>query len=368
MSQGAYFLDDLQVHGGITEQIAGSVRRPLLDFSSNLNPFGPPDGLQEIISSANIEHYPAGYSSLENSLANFCGCEPDNLLITNGASEAFYFLALFFKPRVTSIQAPCFSEYQNSMQALGSAIREIDGHPDNNFDLERYYRGVEQSDVLFIGNPNNPDGRLFQRPELDKLIKYAEDFDTTVILDEAFIDYCGRSESSLAGTIEKYSNLVIVGSLTKVFAIAGLRFGYIIAGGKLASRLKRARPPWPVSSTTSAAVEFCLSQDAYYKDTIQKTNDYKESFALQLARTGLKIFPSAANYLLAKLPDGYNSHNLAAVLLDRGFLIRDCRSFSLGDQFIRLAVKLPDQNNALVESLQEELQAGRLTKAIDTND
>lgn len=344
-----------QLHGGITEEIAKIAGDTLLDFSSNLNPFGPPDGLQEVISSADIEHYPPGYSALETALARFCGCSTENLLMTNGASEAFFFLSLLLRPRVTSLEIPGFSEYQNSVQAFGSAIWEIDGHPEKQFDTCRYFKAVEQSDVIFIGNPNNPDGRLIEPSVLEELIRYANEFATIVILDEAFIDFCGRDKFTMSGWVDKYDNLVIVGSLTKTFAIAGLRFGYIVAGKEFISRLKRGRPPWPISSTTSAAIQFCLGQSHYYKETIRKTNEYKEDFVLRLSRVGLKVFPSAANYILIKLPDGCSSGDLTATLLSRQFLIRDCRSFGLGDNFIRLAVKLPEQNDLLARALEETL-------------
>lgn len=341
-----------QFHGGITEEISNLVKKPLIDFSSNLNPFGPPKGLEKELNGLNIESYPAGYSSLERSLGDFLNCRPENLLPTNGASEAFYFLTLFLRPEVTAVQIPAFSEYENSARAACWAIRHIGSTPGASLDENALYQAVEQSDLIFIGNPNNPDGRLFSVDFIKKLVAYAEDSGTTVILDEAFIDFPGRTKFSLTRFVDDFESLIVVGSLTKIFAVAGLRFGFIAANRKLAARLRRARPPWPINTITSKAIEFCLGQTDYYRNTVKSINRIKEDFVAGLDQAGLETLPSAANYLLAKLPEGFDSTQFTADLLKEGFLIRDCRSFGLGEKYIRLAVKLPEQNMLLLETLR----------------
>lgn len=344
-----------QLHGGITEDIEFFAGRSLIDFSSNLNPFGAPEGLDKVLSSVDIESYPSGYSRLEELLATFLKCQPENLLIANGASEAFYFLAMFLKPRVTSLQAPSFSEYRNCVQAIGTATLDVESIPGEPLDIKRMYRAIEQSDLIFIGNPNNPDGRLLKTNTMIQLVSHAEEFRTTVIVDEAFIDFCGRPQNSLVPIIESYNNLIVVGSLTKIFSIAGLRFGFIASNKDFIRRASAARPPWPVSSATSAAVEFCLSNNDYYEKSIREINSIKEDFVTRLEGTGLRVYPSSTNYLLIKLPDGRSSDGVMEAMLKEGFLIRDCRSFGLDKQFIRLAVKLPEQNTALLRALKKTL-------------
>src|SRR5258705_467918 len=193
---------------------------------------------------------------------------------------------------------------------------------------------------------HNFSAALYPRDALLSLIDAAEEYDSAVLLDEAFIDYAqGGSVVSLAAT---KSHLIVLRSLTKFYAIPGIRIGYAVSNAKIAARVKSQIDPWSVSTVALEAGCAALHEDEFDVESCRINAIAREEFADALRGIGLEVLPSAANFLLAKLPNGSRG-DLQSWLEPERILIRRCDSFhGLGASFIRLAVRPSSDNGRLV--------------------
>jgi threonine-phosphate decarboxylase len=205
-------------------------------------------------------------------------------------------------------------------------------------------------DLLILNSPHNPTGRLYARENLLDLVDVAEANDVAVLLDEAFIDYA--PPASLLPVAATKSRFVVLRSLTKFFAIPGLRVGYAVGEAGTAAAIRKQLDSWPVSTIALEAGRAALGEDEYGIRARRINAEAREEFAAALREIGLTVFPSNANFLLVKLPRGSGAE-LARSLESSRVLIRRCDSFSgLGDSYIRLAVRSREDNSRLVSLIE----------------
>lgn len=342
-------------HGGINygELVRlGISPESVLDFSVSTNPFGPPPGIAEALSHAPIVNYPDSEATeLVQALASKLKVAPDNLLIGSGSTELIRLIALayFGAEDCVLIPQPTYGDYEVACEIVGAQVLKQWMQEEANFRLDI----VETVDLIrkhkpkgiFLGNPNNPTGQYLSKEEVMQILSAAKG--SLVILDEAYIAFTERAWTSL--DLISLGNLVILRSMTKDYALAGLRLGYAISAEPIISMLKRVRPPWNVSSLAQQAGILALKADVYLEECSLKILEAKEFLIRELKTLGLSPVPSPANFFLVKVG---NAAEFRQALLKKGFLVRDCASFGLRD-YIRLAPRTLPECRRLIRVIKE---------------
>jgi len=342
-------------HGGIDRaeiDRLGIPREDILDFSVSTNPFGPPPGIEEALSSASIEHYPDSESTeLTQALASKLNVSPSNLIIGSGSTELIRLAATAYFAAGDSvlIPEPTYGEYELACRLVGAGVLRQPAPEETGFRLDaaETARLIEKHRPrgIFLGNPNNPTGQFLTKDEVTEILSRAEE--NLVILDEAYIAFTRNAWNSL--DMISNGNLMVLRSMTKDYALAGLRLGYAVAAGPVVSALKRVRPPWNVGSVAQKAGVFALKADAYLKSCTQKIEEAKGFLTKELKNLGLRPLPSETNFFMVRVG---NAAQFRQILLKKGILVRDCTSFGL-PQYIRLAPRTIAECQRLIEAIKE---------------
>ncbi len=355
-------------HGGDVFGAARSLQcnpRNIYDFSANINPLGPsPLALAAIKDNLDlIRHYPDPLcAELRAVLSGYLKVASEKMVFGNGASELIYLLARVMGFRRAVVTAPAFVEYGAAVTAAGGVVSEIPLLEEEGFALPvpRVKKILCNADVLFICNPNNPTGGAVKRYIIQSIIDMARTYGTTVVVDEAFMDFVYHQEQySVLHMLDNYSNLIVLYSLTKFFGIPGLRLGVLMAGEPIINKIEAAKDPWNVNSLAQIAGEAALADEEYMAQTRQLI--WRERDFLHRAISlipGLNTFAGEANFLLVKIEStSISSAQLAAQTAKQGVLVRDCANFSgLSDKYIRVAVKTRAENVVLLKVLREVMK------------
>jgi histidinol-phosphate aminotransferase len=333
----------LRFHGDI---VAGPGQ---LDFAVNVVPDGPPGWLLEELSDALslAAAYP-DEGSATAAVAARHGRPPEEVVPLNGAAEAFWLLAQVLRPQLAVVVAPSFTEPQAALQATGQRVQPVWRDPVS-FQLDPAAVPAE-ADLVVIGNPNNPTGTLDPAATLAGLARPGR----VLVVDEAFMEFTADEAETLAARRD-LPGLVVVRSLTKLWGLAGIRAGYLLAPPQTANLLRAARQPWSVNSLACAALAAWAGQGAgHAAQRVRCLATIREQFAAALAALpGVRVWPSAANFLLLQVADG---PAVLAGLAARGIAVRPCHSFpGLTSNHLRVAVRDPADNQRLVDALAEAL-------------
>ncbi|MFZ5814749.1 MAG: threonine-phosphate decarboxylase CobD [Bacillota bacterium] len=338
------------LHGG--DLVAASRRwgippERFLDFSANINPLGPPPAALEAARSAlaGVANYPEPFArSLRAALARHHGLPEEAVLVGNGAAEVLYLLLRQAAGRRVALPAPGFAEYGRAARAAGA---ELLTYPP---DRPTPPPGLRQGDWLILCNPHNPTGGIY---DPGQVLALAEQTPATLLVDEAFIDLTEPGEAgSVIPAVLRRPNLVVARSLTKFYALPGLRIGYAVAPPAMVAALDGARDPWSVSSLAQAAALAALADEAFAARTREWVRAERPFLAAALAGLpGYTVCPPAANFVLVRAPQP--AHAVQERLGPQGILIRDCRSFEgLTPFHMRLAVRTREENLRLLEALR----------------
>lgn len=328
----------------------------LLDFSSNINPYGPSPHVREAVARTPLDRYPDNESSaLRSALAEDLGIAPHCILVGNGVSELIWLTSLaFLRPldRVL-VLGPTFAEYAR-MAALADArlniqlASEESGFAPSTVEI-RSALDSRRPRLVFLCNPNNPTGAVVGLQEVAEW-SHAH-ADTLFIVDESYIPFA----PSLGSVCEmKRDNVVVLRSMTKDHALAGLRLGYAIGAANVIAALSHVRPPWSVSALAQAAGIAALRDREHLTRSLELLAVAKDELMAALADLGMKVLPSAAPFFLVRVDKGTA---VRRALLDKGILVRDCASFGL-PQYIRICTRRPEENARLVSTLREVTHAG----------
>ncbi len=345
-----------KIHGG------NCLRRDIVDFSVNINPLGLPKGLAGIISNNTdcVLRYPDPSSErLKRKLAALHAVGPENIAMGNGSIELIYLVPRVFKTKRAVIITPTFSEYEFAVRSNGSIPIFFGTSEKDNFkiDYNKLAGCLSHSDAFFLCNPNNPTGAILHSDELLYLSGLARKNKTLFILDEAFIDFTKKSDrTSIISDAVKNGSLVILRSMTKFFAIPGLRLGYVIGHKRVIEKIVKLQYPWNVNGMAQLAGEKVLADKAYIDRTRMFVTEERQYMFERLGSIkGLKVYPSSANFILCKLQNTsiQSSDELARRLLRKRIYIRTCENFrGLGDRYFRLAVRKRGDNDRLISSME----------------
>lgn len=353
-------------HGGDRKTAAEQFGQPIaemMDYSANMNAAGPPPGLLDYLAEClpQIVHYPdPGHRRLRGLLAERNQCTGEQLVIGNGAAECMALLLLALRPAVVGLVEPCFSEYAQLSSQYGSKIMRIYGRQELAYraDVEEICQLIPQVNLLFLGQPNNPNGVQYIFNDLKRIADTANAHKVILVIDEAFTDFIPLSQRvSLQGELERYTNIIIVRSMTKFYAIPGLRLGYTISSPELAARLRSQQVTWSVNTLAQAAGEWCLEHAAdtdYEQQTIARNIKQREYLHERLTQMGCAVCPGEANYLLVELPEPWEAETFQMAMGQKGILVRSCAMYpGLSSRHIRVAVKDQEHNVQLLACWQQ---------------
>lgn len=344
--------NSVDFHGGDpqkTAAILGLAHIPPVryDFSVNINPLGaPPQIKQCLLSESATVHYPA-VSASTSMLSDSLNVPPESICAGNGATELFFRIALHLRPDRAAWLAPGYSGYAEALRAANiQTVCAVD---------EAKKLGDFQ--LAFIGSPNNPNGTIFSEFELVSLLKTYPD--TIFVIDESFIDFtdCGTDKTLIPGyapLTQIYQNLIAVRSLTKFFAIAGLRLGIMTAHSSLMKGLNQTALPWSVNGPAQMFLKFIPELTAYAAETRQKTIIWREILIEGLEKLNILVKKSSVNFICCQLPMiGPTAAELQKKLLMCGLLIRNCDQITgMNPYTIRLAVRPPKESEYLLDHLK----------------
>ena len=280
--------------------------------------------------------------SVERHLAEIYGLWPEQVIVTNGATEAIYLLAHLFAGKKSAILAPTFREYQDAARLFShsvtfiNSINEIDGH---------------EADVVWLCNPNNPTGQVFERTLLLEMVDKC--LDKTFIIDQAYALYSVKPVLT-EKDVEDRENLIALHSLTKQFMVPGLRIGYATGPVKIINAMRWLRMPWSVNSLAIAASHFLLDHRNEYKVDYLTLHSEAERLTASLRSLGISAVPTDCNFLLALLPFGTASDLKNWLVEKHGILIRDASNFEgLTPDYFRIAAQSREENDLFIKSMKE---------------
>ena len=335
----------------------------IIDASASLVPFDPPailiDSLNAEIKNLGFRYYPErNLSDLKEIIGKFHGINPDNILPGNGASELITWAGYeASKFGISCIPSPSFVDYERSLNCWNSNFIHCE--------LPRNWGNVfpqsfplhPKGDVIWITNPHNPTGQLWGKYSLEKIIKKYK----LVICDEAFLSITPNGDKeSLIPLIQKYDNLLVLRSLTKIFNIPGLRLGYVIGSSKTLKKWKINRDPWPLNSfAIKAGIELLSNKKFYEKWTRQIhrwINVERESVFKKLSKIeSLKVHKSSTNFFLIESKTSLSPN--IKYLENKGILLRECTSFKfLDDKWARISLQSKKNNTLLCNEIQNSFK------------
>ncbi|MFH0729417.1 MAG: threonine-phosphate decarboxylase CobD [Pseudomonadota bacterium] len=350
-------------HGGNRNELAlriGCDPGDITDMSSNINPLGPPPALMTHIRSqlSVIEALPeADAASLITDFAAHYRISPETVLAGNGTTQFIYMLPLALKTRHPLVFGPTYADYADAcaMHDISCGWEMAEEAALFQPDIGRATRSISGADLVFICNPNNPTGTLIPSGEMERLCRRFSD--TLFVIDESYMPFVPTAEGETL-IQRRLPNVIVLHSMSKIFAIPGLRVGFVIASPDIISRLRRFQLPWSVNALAQAAVRFLLRHVSAVEAHILKSRAYISSEMRQLSASlagipGMISFPGAASFCLVKLPAPFSAEKVYHYLGEKRILIRKCSNFfGLSNRFIRISLKETPANHAVVEMLR----------------
>lgn len=340
----------MQYHGG--DIYRNQIR---LDFSVNTNPLGMPDSVREALHQAveEAEHYPDIHAQeLTKAVAERLRISEKRLVFGNGASELFHAVLHAVKPSKILIPVPSFLGYEEAAKEMDSEVIFYEMKKEEKFSLtERILDALDESiSLVFLANPNNPVGNLVEPELIFKIAEKCRQCDITLVLDECFMELTGKEMThSFLNQLDEFPNVVVVRAFTKLYAIPGVRLGYLICEQTLAEKIRLQLPEWNLSVFAQRAGVAAIKEQEYVARAVVCIQTQRLFLREELKAAGCNVFDSDADYLLF-----YSEKKLYELFLQRGILIRDCSNFrGLQRGYYRIAVKSEEQNRIFADVLRE---------------
>ena len=373
-----------KIHGGNIFQFAHEQRiepYEVVDFSANINPLGPSQrGLDALNAQLRyISHYPdATNDDVLNAIADTYGMNKNQIVVGNGAAELLY--AICRLPGYTGafVPAPGFSEYKEALEASQIPVRDIYYRPREDDNGKPYFevpylaletfsaelKGQDGRIIVFLGNPNNPDGTLLDKNHIRTLASMLKDANSLLVIDESFIDFVGNdtlqdNKYSMRSLVNEFDNIIVVHSFTKFYAVPGLRIGAVFSNPQIIDQLNTFIPTWSVNTLAQAYTQSALNDVEYVKRTKQVLHEEQHYMYNALdAIAGITIYPPSANFILFHIEqEGVTADSINEALKKHNMIVRNCDSYmGLNSQWVRVAIKDHDNNVRLVDTLTEILK------------
>ncbi len=355
------------VHGGVKpSQLRALGLRPedVLDFSASVSPIGPPDGVWDAMRQVNLGAYPDPAclelrEALSLTLPQFQDkpVPVERILVGNGSTEIIHLLARVYlsdlgsdrEPSVFQL-TPTYGEYTGACRQAGAVVSsfEATSNPSFCWDIVKAAQRIiqERPRLVFVCNPNNPTGVYLGLEEIEPLAEAAAAGGALLVIDEAYLSFVNDSWDSMG--LPALDNVVLLRSMTKDYALTGLRLGYAIASEDVIDSLEALQPDWSVNGLAQAAGLAALADTDYLPRARQAVDQAKSLLSDRLDRLSLTVHPSAANFLLVNVGDASVWHDK---LMRLGLFVRDCTSFGLPEH-IRIGIRSMADCQRLIEAME----------------
>lgn len=368
----------MDFHGGNIHKIFREKNiKEILDYSSNINPYGVPESLKQKIAEniGILERYPdPDYVELREKLAELNKVDISNITVGNGATESIFLFMKVLKPENVLIVSPTFGEYERAVRAWDSSENreieieyfELEEKDEFRLNIGKLKKELEKKyDLAIICNPNNPTGKFLKMAETEEILRECNKYDTKLFIDEAFIEFLEDGlKESVVNSGENKKNLFVTRAFTKFFAIPGLRLGYGIYFDKsLEKKIAEKKEPWSVNNIAEMAGITVLDDTEYIEKTLNWITEEKKYMYEKLDEIlGIKPYKTEVNFICVKIKDelfskGLNVKKLREKMMEEGILIRDASNFKfLDERFFRLAIKDRRSNDRVIEALKKNLE------------
>lgn len=325
----------------------------VFDFSANINPFGPSPAVGRALQKAAIERYPDRESlALRTVLAERSGLDRAQILVGNGTAELLWLIAMaFVRPgdRVLILN-PTFGEYARSVALMGARVVSLRAGEEGCFTLapETIHASLRSHSprLAFICNPNNPTGTAFTREIINDFASNHPE--TLFVIDEAYLQFTPDLLSCMDLDVQ---NMLVLRSMTKDYALAGLRLGFTTGPQDLIEALAKVRPPWNVNAVAQEAGLAALMDEHYLRQCMVRLRAARDELLSGLIDLGLQPVPSTTHYFIIEVG---NAAEFRRRLLEYRVQVRDCASFDLAS-YIRVSTRKADENVKLLSALEEVL-------------
>lgn len=346
------------VHGGLDPaelRSLGLQPDQILDFSANINPLGPSRRVMRAAAEADLSAYPDRNSlGLREALAARLNVAIDKLMIGNGSTELIHLVAraCLGPGERCLILAPTFGEYEAAAAIAGADVHTLHASENRGFrwSVDAAVRIIREMrpGVVFLCNPNNPTGAYLER-DVVRQLNTAVGESGLLVLDNAYAELsdCRWDSLPLLGT----GSLVILNSMTKDHALAGVRLGYMVAEPSVVTAVRRLQPAWSVNAVAQAVGIAALEDEAHVARAREVILEAKAYLYRELEKLRVPVTHSATNFVLARVGD---AAKIRSALLRRRMAVRDCASFGLPEH-IRIAVRRPEECARLIGALRDVL-------------
>jgi threonine-phosphate decarboxylase len=362
--------DFVPAHGGQLHELAAEFGVPeasLLDFSASIHPLPPSDLVVETLCDALrarkilIAYPDMQYAALKEAIAAYVQVDVQAIAIDSGVMPLLGAALSALRPRLCVVPVPAFAEYRNVLNTRGVECVAVASTEDTGFLLDgpKMVASLKASgaQAILLANPQSPSGRLMPAEELLRLHKIVSALGVTTIVDEAFIDYA--PEGSVSQCAASSPDLVVLRSLTKFFAMPGLRVAYAVCCPTMRVAMESCIPAWPVGSIAAEAARMVLQDRTSILQTRAANATERNWLAEQLRVLGLSVFPATANYLLTKIDASRSGQDFwQRLIVQHGIVLRSCANFeSLDEHYFRIGVRTRPQNELLVAALNKVLNS-----------
>jgi threonine-phosphate decarboxylase len=352
-------------HGGnihAASKKTGIPMRKILDFSASIHFLGMPGRAAMLMKREmkNLSHYPEPFSTqLSMYIGKKFRVDEESVICGNGSTELLYLIPRALKPKKVLIPAPTFSEYERACSLnTGTKIVRYPLDPKSDFSIEpevfismmagrRNQRRTLPCDMVFLCNPNNPTGHLLRKTDVLKIAAVAKKIKCYLVVDEAFIDF--HPEESVVREVRNNPHLIVVRSMTKFYAMPGLRIGFGVFPQSIIRIMRLYKEPWSVNALAQKAGAAVLQDDRWQEYARRTMAREKKIVEAGLDKAGVDFIPSQANYYLIRTG---KAREIVACLERKGILVRNCSNFAgLDGAFIRIAVRSRKENSILMKEL-----------------
>lgn len=354
-------------HGSDIEKICSYYhlnKEDIIKFGANVNPLGLSSSVREALASHIdlFSSYPdRNYTSLRNTISEYCHIPAEFILPGNGSSELIALLIQEKAPKHTLILGPTYSEYSRELSFSGSTQEYYHLQEEHDFclDIDDLCETLQNGyDFLILCNPNNPTSSAVPQEDLRKLISFCDKHNIFVMIDETYVEFAPDiNEITAVPLTKEFSNLMVLRGVSKFYAAPGMRFGYGITGNMdFLAQMKEKQTPWSLNSLGAYAGELMFRDHDYIRKTRNLILSERKRLYNELKAVPVyKVYPAYANFILLKIQkQGLTSSDVFEACIRQGLMIRDCASFQcLDGEFIRFCIMMPEDNTRLLNVLKQ---------------
>ncbi len=333
-------------------------------YNANLNPMGVPESVTKAIKDAanSIMKYPDNYYPvLKSAIATYAGCKDKDLVLATGSSDLLRLYTSILAPKKAMVLVPSFTEYEKVLTTYGCEIvyYKLKEKDNFQFDIADFVSHLDSSlDLIILGNPNNPTSQIISRDDMETMAEVCKELDTFLLIDEMYIEFTEQYESLTCVPIVKdYPNIAVLRSVSKFFAVPGLRLAYAVMNNpEYMSLINKIAPPNPISSlTANVCIEMFKDKNYIEESRSQIYTERNLIFSAMSPSKHVKLFKPTANFMLVKILDKeVTAEQIAEYCNSRGIVIRNCHNIrGLSNKYIRFCFMKPSQNDLLVNTILE---------------